>query len=92
VVALPIWLGYMEKILKDMPDAQRSAPAGVVTVPMQVLTPGSDSSVPHVEAKVVPEFFYQESVPPPEVLRPMEPLFTPATPASPPPPPATPPA
>src|SRR5688572_16336791 len=65
VVALPIWLGYMEKILKDMPDTQRNAPEGVVTVPMQVLTPGSDTSLPHTEAKVVPEFFYQESVPPP---------------------------
>ena len=92
VVALPIWLGYMEKILKELPDAPRSAPEGVVTVPMQVLTPGSDVSAPHTEAKVVPEFFYQESVPPPEVLRPMEPLFAPATPAPPPPPPSQPPA
>jgi penicillin-binding protein 1A len=91
VVALPIWLGYMERALKEIPDAPRSAPDGVVALPMQVLTPGTDTSLPHAEPKVVPEFFYQESVPPPEVLRPIEPLFTPP-PAQPAPPPVQPPA
>jgi penicillin-binding protein 1A len=90
VVALPIWLGYMEKILKDLPDSQRNMPEGVVAVPMAVLAPGSDA-LPHTESKVVSEFFYQESVPPPEVLRPQEPLFTPGVPL-PPSPPAQPPA
>src|SRR5688572_19280964 len=92
VVALPIWIGYMEKILKEIPDAQRSAPQGVVTLPMQLLAPGSDTSLPHTEPKVVPEFFYQESVPPPEVLRPLEPLFVPGPPTPPPGPPAPTPA
>jgi len=90
VVALPIWLGYMEKILKDLPDSQRDVPEGVVAVPMAVLAPGSDTALPHTEPKMVPEFFYQESVPPPEVLRPQEPLFTPGVPL-PPSPPAQPP-
>jgi penicillin-binding protein 1A len=81
VVALPIWLGYMEKVLKDMPEVARSVPEGVVTVPMAVLAPGAESPPSQTtEPKVVPEFFYQESVPPAEVLRPQEPpaLFTPS--------------
>jgi penicillin-binding protein 1A len=90
VVALPIWIGYMEKILKDLPEVARSVPEGIVTMPMTVLAPGADSPPPQAaEPKVVQEYFYQESVPPAEVLRPQEPppLFTPA-PAAPNPPPA----
>ncbi len=82
VVALPVWIGYMEKILKDMPETARNIPDGVVTAPMSLLAPGAESPSPQAELKVVPEFFYQESVPPPEVLRPQEP--------PPPPPPPTP--
>src|SRR5574341_2139268 len=33
VVALPIWLGYMEKVLKDYPEITRSVPPGIVAVP-----------------------------------------------------------
>ncbi len=73
VVALPVWIGYMEKILKDMPETARNMPDGVVTAPMSLLPPGAESPSPQAELKVVPEFFYQESVPPPEVLRPQEP-------------------
>jgi penicillin-binding protein 1A len=82
VVALPVWIGYMEKILKDMPETARNIPDGVVTAPMSLLAPGAEAPSPQAELKVVPEFFYQESVPPPEVLRPQEP--------PPPPPPPTP--
>jgi penicillin-binding protein 1A len=87
VVALPIWIGYMEKILKDMPEMARSAPAGVVTAQMQMLTPGAEGpAAPQAaEPKLVPEYFYEESVPPPEVLRPL--LDVPATVVPPPPPP-----
>jgi glycine/D-amino acid oxidase-like deaminating enzyme len=74
VVALPIWISYMEKILKEMPETTRAVPDGVVTAPTAVLAPGAESpAVPHpVESKVIPEYFYQESVPPPEVLRPFD--------------------
>jgi penicillin-binding protein 1A len=67
VVALPIWVGYMEKVLKDIPEARRTVPPGVVSIPMGPLpgTPG--------DSKAVPEFFYKESVPPPEVLNPAPP-------------------
>src|SRR5712691_2375215 len=37
IVALPIWLGYMEKVLKDIPEMPRSTPPGVVTVPVMTL-------------------------------------------------------
>ena len=64
VVALPIWLGYMEKALKEIPEAPRSVPAGIVSVPvMGVLG----------EGRLAPEFFYREAVPPPEVLQPIAP-------------------
>jgi membrane carboxypeptidase/penicillin-binding protein len=73
-VALPIWLGYMEQVLKELPEQSRSVPPGVVALPT-VSYPNAAG-----EAKVSPEFFYQEAVPPPEVLQP------------PPPPPVQPPA
>jgi penicillin-binding protein 1A len=66
VVALPIWIGYMDKALKEIPEAPRTVPVGVVSVPvMGVLG----------EGKLAPEFFYQEAVPPPEVLQPIVPQF-----------------
>lgn len=79
VVALPIWLDYMEKVLKDLPEAPRSIPPGVVAVPVPPL-PGAPAG-----AKPISEYFYQESVPPPEILNPppLEPLpEKPAVPAS----------
>jgi penicillin-binding protein 1A len=65
VVALPIWLGYMEQVLKDFPEQPRSVPPGVVAVPTMGVSGES--------TKLVPEFFYQEAVPPPEVLLPLPP-------------------
>ena len=64
LVALPMWLGYMEKILKDVPEVPRVVPPGVVSVPVGPL-PGAP-----IDAKPVQEYFYQESVPPPDVLNP----------------------
>jgi penicillin-binding protein 1A len=72
VVALPIWLGYMEKVLKDVPEMPREMPPGIVVLPT-----GPYPTVPG-ETKLVPEFFYQEAVPPPEVLQPPTPAVTPA--------------
>ena len=67
VVALPIWLGYMERVLGDIPEMSRTLPDGVVTVPvLQLAAPPND-------AKTIPEFFYREAVPPPEVLQPPPP-------------------
>jgi len=80
VVALPIWLSYMERVLKDTPEIPREMPPGIVVLPT-----GPYSTAPG-ENRVLPEFFYREAVPPPEVLHP--PL-----PAEPPPPaPTAPPA
>ena len=91
VVALPIWIGYMEKILKDMPEVMRNVPPGIVSMPVMTLPPtGSDPDSTQAEGRVVQEYFYREAVPPPEVLRPpeMTPLFSPP---APPPAPASPP-
>jgi hypothetical protein len=57
----------MEKALKDIPEGHRTMPAGVVSVPMGPL-PGMPG-----DTKPIPEFFYRESVPPPEVLNPAPP-------------------
>jgi penicillin-binding protein 1A len=73
VVALPIWLGYMEKVLGDYPEASRTLPPGIVAVPTMALSG---------ESKIVPEFFYREAVPPPEVLQPPPPPAPPAPPGS----------
>jgi penicillin-binding protein 1A len=64
VVALPIWLGYMEKVLPELPETSRAIPPGVVAVPTM-----SYPAMPG-DTKLVPEFFYQEAIPPPEVLQP----------------------
>src|SRR5438067_12339738 len=73
VVALPIWVSYMERTLKDIPEMPREMPSGVVVVPT-----GPFPAVPG-DTRLVPEYFYQEAVPPPEVLRP-EPPPQPAAP------------
>jgi penicillin-binding protein 1A len=75
-VALPIWIGYMEKALKEIPEAPRTVPVGVVSVPvMGVLG----------EGRLAPEYFYQEAVPPPEVLQPIVPMLAPLGPSDTPP-------
>ena len=64
VVALPIWLGYMEKVLGDYPETSRAVPSGIVAIPTMALSG---------ESKMVPEYFYREAVPPPDVLAPPAP-------------------
>jgi penicillin-binding protein 1A len=71
VVALPMWLGYMERALKEVPQASREVPPGVISVPVM----GAQG-----EGQLAPEYFYREAVPPPEVLEPLPPVFTPADP------------
>jgi len=82
LVALPIWVGYMEKVLKGVPEMPRDVPPGVVTLPTSTgAAPGRTG-----EVKTVPEFFYREAVPPPEVLQPApvppepKPFFDPISP------------
>jgi hypothetical protein len=58
----------MERILPEVPEISRTLPEGVVSVPMGPL--GGES-------KLVPEFFYREAVPPPEVLQPPTPVQPP---------------
>jgi penicillin-binding protein 1A len=68
VVALPIWVGYMEKALHDAPEASRNVPEGVVMVPT-----GPYPALPG-DNRLIPEFFYREAIPPPEVLQPPRPV------------------
>jgi penicillin-binding protein 1A len=66
--ALPIWMGYMEKALKGVPEIARVAPSGVVSA--------STAGGPGPGGQPAPgraEFFYKENVPapvPPPVPRP----------------------
>jgi penicillin-binding protein 1A len=71
LVALPMWIGYMEKALKEIPEAARSMPAGIVSLPVL----GALG-----EGRVAPEYFYREAVPPPEVLQPIAPPLAPPAP------------
>jgi len=68
VVALPIWVSYMEKVLVDVPEASRTVPDGVVMVPTGPYPPLPGDN------RLVPEFFYREAIPPPEVLQPPRPV------------------
>ena len=69
VVALPLWLGYMEKILAEIPEMPREMPPGVVIVPT-----GPYPALPG-QPRLMPEYFYSEAVPPPEVLQPPPPVL-----------------
>jgi penicillin-binding protein 1A len=53
-VSLPIWIGYMDKALKGIPEVARTAPEGVVHYKVD-----NEGSGGHQE------FFYKESLPPP---------------------------
>jgi penicillin-binding protein 1A len=68
VVALPIWVSYMEKVLADIPEGTRNVPEGVVMVPTGPYPPLPGDN------RLVPEFFYREAIPPPEVLQPPRPV------------------
>jgi len=54
--ALPIWMGYMAKALKGVPEAEFVPPEGIVSVPINPQSGLRDE-------KGVPEFFYQEFMP-----------------------------
>jgi penicillin-binding protein 1A len=58
LVALPIWVGYMQKVQKAMPEMQRVIPDGVVTA--ETFDIGTEM---FGDAKHLPEYFYREYVP-----------------------------
>ncbi len=69
VVALPLWLDYMDKVLNEIPEMPREMPPGVVIVPT-----GPYPALPG-QPRLTPEYFYSEAVPPPEVLQPPPPVL-----------------
>ena len=71
VVALPLWLGYMEKVLPDIAETPRETPQDVVVVPT------APYPAPPGPTRLVPEFFYRDGVPPPDVLQPPPPIVPP---------------
>ena len=63
-VALPIWIDYMGKTLKTVPETARVIPEGVVTLSTERL-PASPA-----DAKTTIEFFYREFLPKEEEQQP----------------------
>ncbi|OIP18645.1 MAG: penicillin-binding protein, partial [Betaproteobacteria bacterium CG2_30_59_46] len=57
--ALPIWMGYMSKALKGVPEADLVVPEGVATVKID---PQSGRRVPEGSEGIL-EYFYQENIP-----------------------------
>jgi penicillin-binding protein 1A len=55
--ALPIWMGYMGKVLKNVPEATYTMPDGMVEVHIDADGYRDDNS-PRVD------YFYKENVPP----------------------------
>ena len=56
-VAMPIWINFMDKALRNVPESLRQAPPGVVSVET-----GPDPGAPGA-SRPGPEFFYRENVP-----------------------------
>ncbi|HZW25888.1 MAG TPA: penicillin-binding protein 1A [Gallionella sp.] len=54
--ALPMWIGYMEKVLKDVPQAVYAVPEGIVS--LRINEAGQRD-----ENGSLTEFFYQENIP-----------------------------
>lgn len=57
-VALPIWMQYMETVLKDIPISRHVPPEGVVT---EKISPETGLRVP---TNGINEYFFQEQLPP----------------------------
>lgn len=72
-VALPIWINYMEKMLKGVPEVSREMPPGIVVADVvdavEAPTPEDPAAV---DLKIVPEYFYREYVPAAEEALPAE--------------------
>ncbi len=75
-VALPIWMDFMAKALKGVPEMELTPPPGVVLVET-----APDPTIP--DDKPTPEYFYQENVPvEPAATTPAAPTSTPQGPPS----------
>ena len=59
--ALPIWMSYMEKMLKDVPQAVYTMPENMAAVPI-------NEEGFHDESASLIEYFYQENIPPEQTL------------------------
>jgi penicillin-binding protein 1A len=57
VTALPIWMNYMAKTLKGVPEIPRAAPEGIVSIGI------SDGGYRSADPGALREFFYQENTP-----------------------------
>jgi penicillin-binding protein 1A len=66
-IALPIWIDYMGKVLKNVPEGQRSVPEGVVSARTD-----ADPAAP-ADARGASEFFYREFAPMKEEAAPVVP-------------------
>ena len=60
VAALPIWMAYMGKVLKGVPEAKFSIPEGVITAK---INPDTGLRDPENKNGII-EYFYQENLPP----------------------------
>ena len=57
--ALPMWIAYMGKAMKGVEEVPRAVPEGVVQARIN-----PDSGLRETEGKGIPEYFYQEFLPP----------------------------
>jgi len=65
--ALPIWIGYMQKVLKSVPESFMAVPEGLVTIKISTEGVGETSGTKT-------ELIYKESLPPPpEISEPESP-------------------
>jgi penicillin-binding protein 1A len=76
-VALPIWIEYMGKILKGVPEVGRSVPEGVISARID-----ADPSAPP-DARGTSEYFYREFAPAKEDAPPASPAAPPERPERP---------
>jgi penicillin-binding protein 1A len=60
VAALPIWMAYMGKVLKGVPEASYATPEGVITAK---INPDTGLRDPENKNGII-EYFYQENLPP----------------------------
>jgi len=58
LTALPIWIGYMSKALKGVPEAGMPVPEGITTARV--------NEAGHLSSEGKPEFFYPENLPAPQ--------------------------
>ena len=57
--ALPMWMGYMARALKDVPDVELEPPPGIVAISID---PTTGMREPDGHSKTI-EYFYQEALP-----------------------------